>query len=212
MEWLYLLVALAIVFILRQRRPAPMSDADLVLVTDFVNTTGEPVFDGSLKQALTVKLAESPYFNVALDSVTRQTLKLMERSPDERVVPPLAREVCQREGAKVAVGGSITSLGSNYILDLDAINCVTGASVAHQEIEAPSKDQVLTKLGEPIPSLRRKLGESLGFDSEVQHSDRTGNNQVSCGAQGIHRRRLEAVSRRRCGKHSPVQDGDRTRS
>lgn len=156
-----LLVALAIVFILRQRRSAPMSDADLVLVTDFVNTTGEPVFDGSLKQALAVKLAESPYFNVALDSATRQTLKLMQRSPDERVVPPLAREVCQREGAKVAVGGSITSLGSNYVLDLDAINCVNGDSVAHQEIEALSKDQVLTKLGEVIPPLRRKLGESL---------------------------------------------------
>jgi len=151
-----------------------MNEADLVLVTDFVNTTGEPVFDGSLKQALTVKLAESPYFNVALDTATRQTLKLMDRSPDERVVPPMAREVCQREGAKVMVTGAIVRLGDKYVVDLDAVNCLTGASLAHEQIDALNKDQVLNRLGQAIPGLRRKLGESVSsiqrFDTPIEQA------------------------------------------
>jgi DNA-binding winged helix-turn-helix (wHTH) protein/tetratricopeptide (TPR) repeat protein len=154
--------------LLHKRRPTTLGAADLVLVSDFVNTTGEPVFDGTLKQALTVKLAESPYFNVVLDSATRQTLGLMGRSPDERVVPPVARDVCQREGAKVVVGGSIVGLGSKYVLDLDAANCLTGENIAHEEIVAFSREQVLRKLGEEIPPLRHKLGESV---SSIQKCD-----------------------------------------
>jgi DNA-binding winged helix-turn-helix (wHTH) protein/tetratricopeptide (TPR) repeat protein len=177
--WIGVLVALAIVvpataLLLRMPRPLAMKEADIVLVSDFVNTTGEPVFDGSLKQALSVKLAESPYFNVALDSTTRKTLGMMGRSADERVVPPIAREVCQREDAKVVVGGSIFSLGNKYVLDLDAINCLTGASLAHQEVEALNREQVLAKLGQVIPPLRRKLGESVSsiqkFDTPIEQA------------------------------------------
>ena len=168
-----LLVA-ASALVIRMRRPPPLNEADLVLVSDFVNTTGEPVFDGTLKQALTVKLAESPYFNVAPDSTTRKTLSLMGRSADERVVPPMAREVCQREGAKVVVGGSILNIGNKYVLDLDATNCLTGASLAHQQIEALDREQVLSKLGQAIPHLRRKLGESVGsiqkFDTPIEQA------------------------------------------
>jgi eukaryotic-like serine/threonine-protein kinase len=155
-------------------RVPPMKEADLVLVSDFVNTTGEPIFDGTLKQALTVKLAESPYFNVVLDAKTRQTLGLMGRSPAERVVLPIARDVCQREGAKVLVGGSIVRTGDKYTLDLNAMNCLTGASVAAQETEALSKEQVLGKLGQVIPPLRRSLGESLSsiqkFDTPIEQA------------------------------------------
>jgi DNA-binding winged helix-turn-helix (wHTH) protein/tetratricopeptide (TPR) repeat protein len=177
--WIWVLAALAIVvsataLLLRMQRPPAMNEADIVLVSDFVNTTGEPVFDGSLKQALTVKLAESPYFNVALDSTTRKTLSMMGRSADERVVPPVAREVCQREDAKVVVGGSIFSFGNKYVLDLDAINCLTGASLAHQEVEALNREQVLAKLGQVIPPLRRKLGESVSsiqkFDTPIEQA------------------------------------------
>jgi DNA-binding winged helix-turn-helix (wHTH) protein len=158
----------------RMRRPPPLSEADLVLVSDFVNTTGEPVFDGSLKQALTVKLAESPYFNIVPDSQTRNMLSRMGRSPDERVVPPIVREVCQREGAKVVVGGSILNLGSKYVLELDATNCLTGASLARREAEAPNREQVVSRLGQLIPSLRRKLGESVRsiqkFDTPIEQA------------------------------------------
>lgn len=168
------LVAVAGGLVVRNRRRPPLDEADLVLVSDFVNTTGEPVFDGTLKQALTVKLAESPYFNIASDSATRKTLGLMGRSADERVVPPMAREVCQREGAKVVVGGSILSIGNKYVLDLSAMNCLTGASLAHQEIEARDQEEVLTNLGEVIAPLRRKLGESVGsiqkFDTPIEQA------------------------------------------
>ncbi|MGA7316647.1 MAG: winged helix-turn-helix domain-containing protein [Silvibacterium sp.] len=166
--------AVASVFFLHMRRQSALNEADLVLVSDFVNTTGEPVFDDTLKQALTVKLAESPYFNVVPDSDTRKTLILMGRSPDERLVPPIARDACQRAGAKVVVGGSILGLGDKYLLDLDAINCLTGTKLAHEEIKASNIEQVLRRLGQLIPSLRRKLGESLPsiekFDTPIEQA------------------------------------------
>jgi DNA-binding winged helix-turn-helix (wHTH) protein/tetratricopeptide (TPR) repeat protein len=168
------LLALAGFFVLQRHSPPPLNATDLVLVADFVNTTGEPVFDGSLKQALTVKLAESPFFNIVSDSATRKTLGLMGHSSDERVLPPMARDVCQRAGAKVEVGGSILSLGNKYVLDLDATNCLTGAKLSHQEIEALNREQVLSKLGQVIPPLRRKLGESVGsiqkFDTPIEQT------------------------------------------
>ncbi len=166
--------AVASVFFLHMRRQPALNEADLVLVSDFVNTTGEPVFDDTLKQALIVKLAESPYFNVVPDSDTRKTLVLMGRSPDERLVPPIARDACERAGAKVVVGGSILSLGDKYLLDLDAINCLTGTKLAHEEIKATNREQVLRRLGQLIPSLRRKLGESLPsiekFDTPIEQA------------------------------------------
>jgi DNA-binding winged helix-turn-helix (wHTH) protein/tetratricopeptide (TPR) repeat protein len=176
-SWILPIAALLLVvsgLLLHRPRPTTLGAGDLVLVSDFVNTTGEPVFDGSLKKALTVKLGESPYFNVVLDSATRRTLSLMGRSPDERVVPPVARELCQREGAKVVVGGSILNVGDKYALNLDATNCLTGANLAHQEVEALNKEQVLNKLGNAIPALRRQLGESLGsiqkFDTPIEQA------------------------------------------
>jgi DNA-binding winged helix-turn-helix (wHTH) protein/tetratricopeptide (TPR) repeat protein len=160
--------------VVRVRRPPPMNEADLVLVSDFVNTTGDPIFDGTLKQALTVKLAESPYFSIVPDTTTRKTLGLMGRSTDERVVSPIAREVCQRENAKVLIGGSILSLGNKFVLDLNTTNCLTGASVAHQQIQALDREQVLSKLGQVIPPLRRKLGESVSsiqkFDTPIEQA------------------------------------------
>jgi len=168
---LLVLVAVAIRY---QRPPSPLKEADLVLVSDFVNTTGEPIFDDTLKQALTVKLAESPYFNVVLDGQTRKTLGLMKRSPDDRVVPPIAREVCEREGAKAVIGGSIMRLGNKYILNLDVTDCLRGDFLAHEQIEAANQDQVLRQLGKVISPLRKKLGESLNslqkFDTPIEQA------------------------------------------
>jgi len=156
------------------RRQPPLHEADLILISDFANATGEPIFDGTLKQALTVKMAESPFFNVVLDAQTRKTLGLMERSPDEHVVGPLAREVCQREGAKVFLGGSILRLGDKYALQLDATNCLTGDSMAEERIDAANQDLVLRQLGEVIVPIRRKLGESLSsvqkFDTPIEQA------------------------------------------
>jgi len=169
-----LLLLLAVGVTRYLRKPPPLHEADLILISDFANATGEPIFDGTLKQALTVKMAESPFFNVVLDAQTRKTLGLMERSPDERVLGPLAREVCQREGAKALIGGSILRLGSKYVLDLNAANCLTGAGLAEERIEAASQEQVLGQLGQAIVPIRRKLGESLSsiqrFDTPIEQA------------------------------------------
>jgi eukaryotic-like serine/threonine-protein kinase len=103
---------LVVVWLWTLHRPPPLGESDFILVSDFVNTTGEPIFDGSLKQALKVKLSESPYFSITDDSKVRETLRLMGRSPDERLVLPIAREVCERSGAKIVIGGSILRLGN----------------------------------------------------------------------------------------------------
>jgi tetratricopeptide (TPR) repeat protein len=137
------------------------TETDLVLVSDFVNTTGDPVFDGSLKRALVVKLGESPHFNLLNEPNLRAALQLMGRPANERLVPPIDREVCQRAGAKVAIGGSIFALGNQYVITMDARNCLTGGSVAHQERRSPNRDQVLSTLGDMILPFRRRLGESL---------------------------------------------------
>jgi tetratricopeptide (TPR) repeat protein/predicted Ser/Thr protein kinase len=142
------------------RRPA-MSGRDSIVLADFVNTTGEPVFDGTLKEALAVQLEQSPYLNTLPESRVREALRYMGRSPDERVSVDVAREICLREGAKAMLTGSISSLGSHYVIDLKAVNAQTGDSLAREQVEAGSKEQVLKSLDQAASSLRRKLGESL---------------------------------------------------
>jgi len=143
-----------------RRRPA-MSGRDSIVVADFVNTTGEPVFDGTLKEALTVQLDQSPYLNILPESRVREALRYMGRSPDERVSVDVAREICLREGAKALLAGSISSLGSHYVIDLRAVNAQTGDSLAREQVEAGSKEQVLRSLDHAASNLRGKLGESL---------------------------------------------------
>jgi tetratricopeptide (TPR) repeat protein len=185
-------VSAGAIFLFRQRKTVTLGETDWVLVSDFVNATGDPVFDGSLKQAITVKLSESPYFNVVLDGATRQTLQLMGRSADERVVPPLAREVCEREGAKVVVGGSIVALGNKYEVDLGATNCLTGASIVREEKAAQNRDQVLKTLGQIIPLIRRRLGESLSsmqkFDTPIEEATTTSLSALKAYTQGDEKR------------------------
>jgi eukaryotic-like serine/threonine-protein kinase len=154
-------VVVAAVWFARAHRAAPLSDSDLVLVSDFVNTTGDPVFEDTLKRAVLVELSQSPHFNILNEFNLRETLRLMDHSLNDKLLPPLDLQVCQRAGAKVAVAGSIVALGSQYVLTLDARNCLTGHVVAHQEARAPGRDQVLSTLGTLISPLRRKLGESL---------------------------------------------------
>jgi DNA-binding winged helix-turn-helix (wHTH) protein/predicted Zn-dependent protease len=156
------LVASGMVWFWKTRRAAPFEETDSVLVSDFVNTTGDPVFDGTLKRALLVKLGESPHFNLLNEPNLRETYRLMGRSQDEKLVPPADRDVCQRAGAKVVIDGIIISLGTQYLITLEAKNCLTGGVVARQEKRALNREQVLSTLGEVIPPFRRKLGESIG--------------------------------------------------
>src|SRR5262249_782145 len=155
-------------------RAYALTETDYILLPEFVNTTGEPVFDGTLKQALAVKLQESPFLNVVSEERVAQTLRLMGRAPDERVTPSVAREGCQRQGVKAMVSGQIAPLGSHYVINLNAVNCHTGDSLARGQVEAGSKEEVLPALGKAASGLRGKLGESLSsirkFDVPIEQA------------------------------------------
>jgi predicted Ser/Thr protein kinase len=156
-------------------RHAPaLTEADSILLTDFTNTTGDSVFDGTLRKALEVGLEQSPYLNVFSDAKVQQTLKLMGRPPDTRITGEVGREICQRNGVKAMLTGSIASLGSQYVITLEAVNAATGDMLAEEQAQAASKEQVLDALGSATSKLRAKLGESLAsiqkFDKPLEEA------------------------------------------
>ena len=156
---------------LRSRGTGKLTEKDPVLVADFVNTTGDPVFDGTLKQALAVQLEQSPYLNIVPDQTVRKALQFMGRPADERVTGTVAREICEREHIKALLSGSIAALGAQYVVAVDATNCATGDSLAREQVTATSKESVLAAVGKAASSIRGKLGESLAsiqkFDTPV---------------------------------------------
>jgi eukaryotic-like serine/threonine-protein kinase len=166
-RWKFILPAAGLVVLLVAltpfyfRRAQALTERDFILLPEFINTTGESVFDGTLKQALAVKLQESPFLNVFPEDRARETLRFMGRRPDERLTPSLAREVCQRQGVKAMLTGEIALLGTHYVITLNGVNCHSGESLAREQIEVNSKEQVLNGLGTAATAIRRKLGESL---------------------------------------------------
>ncbi len=146
----------------RSRSASALTAKDTVVLADFVNTTGDAVFDGTLKQALAVQLEQSPYLNLLPESRVREALRFMGRQPDERISNDVAREICMREGAKAMLTGSIASLGTHYVITVSALNAQNGDVLAREEIEANSKEQVLKSLDHAASSMRSKLGESIG--------------------------------------------------
>ncbi len=145
----------------RSRRAKPLTEKDTIVLADFTNTTGDPVFDNTLKTALTVSLMQSPFLNVLSDSNISKTLKLMEKPIDTRLTPDVAREVCLRAGSEAYISGSITSLGSQYVLALKIVNCQSSDTLAQEQASAASKEKVLDTLGVTASKLRGELGESL---------------------------------------------------
>src|SRR5262249_10203745 len=134
---------------------------DSILIADFANTTGDSVFDGSLKTALAVDLQQSPFLNVVSDQKVKQTLRLMGRSPDERLTTDVAREIAQRAGIKAMLTGSIAGFGSQYLITVSAVNVSNGETLSQVQQRAASKEAVLDALGKAASDLREKLGESL---------------------------------------------------
>jgi eukaryotic-like serine/threonine-protein kinase len=134
---------------------------DTIVLADFANSTGDPVFDDTLKTALSVSLQQSPFLNVLSDSQVAKTLQLMTRPAGTKLAPEVARELCQRAGSKAYAFGSIANLGSEYVLGLKAVNCLNGDTLAQEQVTASSKEKVLDALGEAASKLRGKLGESL---------------------------------------------------
>ena len=138
-----------------------LTEQDTIVLADFANTTGEHVFDGALKVALAVAVEQSPFLKVFPDDRVRETLRLMDRSPEEPVTRAIAREIAQREQLKALLAGSIAPLGHNYVIAVEAVNTLTGDVMAREQVEVSGKEQVLTRLGGIASRLREKLGESL---------------------------------------------------
>lgn len=153
-------VAAAVAFLRPTPTPA-LTNRDPVVLADVENRTGDPVFDGTLRAALNVAIAQSPYLNVVPEARVRETLRLMGRPPDARVTGDVGREVCQREQAKALLSGTIAELGGAYALTVEALACATGESLGVEQERVAGKAQVLDALGTAAANLRRRLGESL---------------------------------------------------
>jgi eukaryotic-like serine/threonine-protein kinase len=152
---------LAVAASLVPRGARALTEQDTIVIADFANDTGESVFDGTLKVALAVALEQSPFLKVFPDQRVQETLRLMQRSPDERITRAVAREIARREQLKALLAGSISRFGQNYVLGVEAINADSGDVMAREQVEVPGKEQVLTAVGQAAARLREKLGESL---------------------------------------------------
>ena len=169
-----LIVVVVGVFFASHRTAHALTDKDLILVTDFTNTTGDAVFDGTLKSATAVGLGQSPYLNVVSDQRIQQTLKLMGQPSDARITPEIGRQICSRNAIKAMLTGSIASVGNQYLITLNAVNAATGDNLAQEQVQASKKDDVLSTLGTGVSNLRGKLGESLAsvkkFDKPLEEA------------------------------------------
>jgi hypothetical protein len=142
-------------------KATPLTEKDTVVLADFDNKTGDAVFDDALKQALSVELGQSPFLNVLSDRKVGETLAMMGRPKNDRITADVGRELCLRTGSKAVLGGTISTLGSHYLLELSAVACGTGDTLAKEQSEATSKEDVLKALSRASSTLRTKLGESL---------------------------------------------------
>ena len=143
------------------RHAQALTDKDTIVLAEFANTTGDPVFDGTLRQGLSAQLDQSPFLSLISDERIAQTLTLMAKPKDARLTPDVARDVCQRTASAATIEASISSLGSEYVLSLKAVNCRNGDLLAQAQVTASGKEQVLSALGDAATKLRGKMGESL---------------------------------------------------
>ena len=162
------------IFFWRSRKAQRLTEKDTIVLAEFANTTGDPIFDDSLKQGLRVQLEQSPFLNVLSDQQVDEQLKLMARSAGERLTPDLARDLCQRIGSKAVLNGTISSLGGHYVIGLNAFNCHTGVGLASEQVEADSREHVLKELGKSAVKMRERLGESLAtiqkYDTPIEQA------------------------------------------
>ena len=177
-----LVAAGATYFYLHTTHAAKLTDKDTIVLSDFTNTTGDPVFDGTLRQGLSSQLEQSPFLNLLSDQKIAQALTLMAQPKDVRLTRELARQVCQRTGSAATIEGSISSLGSQYVVGIDAVNCHTGDRLAQQQVTAASKEQVLKSLSDAASQMRGKLGESL---STVQKYDVPAENVTTASLEAL---------------------------
>ena len=181
----------------RSTKAHALTEKDTVVLADFANTTGEAIFDDTLRQALSAQLAQSPFLNILPDNRVHEILRLMDRPAAERMTQDTAREVCVRSDSKAMLSGSIAAMGSHYSLSVAAANCQTGDLLAQEQVETSSKEEVLGALGKAATRLREKLGESL---SSVRKFDTPGEQATTAS--------LEALKAYSVGKRLQVESGD----
>ena len=159
-----------------------LTEKDSIVLAEFTNTTGDPVFDGTLRQGLSAQLEQSPFLSLLSDQRVAQTLALMAQPKDARLTRELAHEVCQRTASAASIEGSISSLGSQYVVGLKAVNCRSGDVLANEQATASGKEQVLKALGEAATKMREKLGESL---ASVQNYDAPAENVTTPSLEAL---------------------------
>jgi serine/threonine protein kinase/tetratricopeptide (TPR) repeat protein len=180
-----ILIAAAIggAYYLRSHQTAArLTEKDSIVLAEFTNTTGDPIFDGTLRQGLSAQLEQSPFLNLLSDERVTQTLALMAQPKDARLTRELAREVCQRTASAASIEGSISSLGTQYVVGLKAVNCHSGDVLANEQATAGGKEQVLKALGEAATKIRAKLGESL---ASVQKYDEPAENVTTPSLEAL---------------------------
>jgi eukaryotic-like serine/threonine-protein kinase len=173
----------------RSHRTRPLTEKDTIVLADFSNSTGDAIFDDTLKTALNVSLRQSPFLNVLSDGEVAKTLRLMTRPAGTKLTPEVTRELCQRAGSRAYIAGSIGSLGSEYVLGLKAVNCQSGDMLAQEQVTAASKEKVLDALGGAASKLRTELGESLAtvqkFDTRLAEATTSSLEALEEYTQGV---------------------------
>ncbi len=192
-----LIAAGATYFYLRTTHAAKLTEKDTIVLADFTNTTGDSVFDGALRQGLASQLEQSPFLNLLSDEKIAQTLSLMAQPKDARLTTTLARDVCQRTASAATIEGSISNLGTQFVVGLKAVNCHTGDQLAAEQATAAGKEQILKSLGDAASKMRQKLGESL---STVQKYD--------APPDGVTTASLEALQAYSLGMQNMLVKGD----
>ncbi len=163
------------VFLWQQRVQArPLTDKDMLVLADFANTTGDPVFDGTLRQALAIQMEQSPFLKIMDDEQAQQTMRLMSLSPGTHITNQIAQDICVRDAAAATIDGSIASLGKSYVVTLQAITCPGGTTLAREQVQADDKEHVLSALGSAATAMRAKLGEARSsiqkFDTPLEQA------------------------------------------
>ena len=170
-----LVIGLAVAsWLVFSRKAHALTDKDTIVLADFANTTGDTVFDGTLRQGLSVQLEQSPFLSIVSDQRIRETLQMMGQKVDAKLTPEIAQELCQRTGSAAVLDGSIAQIGSQYLLTVKAANCSSGESLASTDAQASDKSHVLDALGKTASEIREKLGESLStvqkFDTPLEQA------------------------------------------
>ena len=193
-------------------RSAALTDTDTIVLGDFTNTTGDPVFDDTLRQGLAAQLRQSPFLSLVSDDRIEKTLGMMQQSPEARLTPEIAQDVCVRTASAAVLDGSIASLGSQYILALRAKNCATGDILADEQAQVARKEDVLGSLSQMATQVRQKLGESVATIEKYSRPLQEATTAISGGVEGVHHRDAGVRVIRPCAGYTAVRACHRDRS